>query len=144
MAPSAHQFSKISPFSMLNAVKLCKRYGSTTVVDRLDLCVDIGQIRGLLGPNGAGKTTTLNMICGVLAPSDGKVEVDGFDLATNPLEVKQRIGYVPDGAPLPPELFPKEYFIAIGRMYGLPKDQVQSVRLAGTPLLPTEVQKIYL
>jgi len=111
---------------MLNAVKLCKRYGSTTVVDRLDLCVDIGQIRGLLGPNGAGKTTTLNMICGVLAPSDGKVEVDGFDLATNPLEVKQRIGYVPDGAPLPPELFPKEYFIAIGRMYGLPKDQVQS------------------
>ena len=111
---------------MLNAVKLCKRYGSTTVVDRLDLCVDIGQIRGLLGPNGAGKTTTLNMICGVLAPSNGKVVVDGFDLATNPLEVKQRIGYVPDGAPLPPELFPKEYFIAVGRMYGLPKDQVQS------------------
>ena len=111
---------------MLNAEKLCKRYGSTTVVDGLDLCVEIGQIRGLLGPNGAGKTTTLNMICGVLAPTEGTVTVDGFDLASDPLEVKQRIGYVPDGAPLPPELFPVEYFSAVGRMYGLPKDQIQS------------------
>jgi len=111
---------------MLNAEKLCKRYGSTTVVDCLDLRVDIGQIRGLLGPNGAGKTTTLNMICGALAPTDGTVTVDGFDLAVDSLEVKQRIGYVPDGAPLPPELYPVEYFNAVGRMYGLPKDQIQS------------------
>ena len=60
---------------MLNAEKLCKRYGSSTVVENLDLCVEVGQIRGLLGPNGAGKTTTLNMICGVLEPSGGKVMV---------------------------------------------------------------------
>ncbi|MCH2147243.1 MAG: hypothetical protein MK073_05450, partial [Phycisphaerales bacterium] len=66
------------------------------------------------------------MICGVLAPTEGTVTVDGFDLASDPLEVKQRIGYVPDGAPLPPELFPVEYFSAVGRMYGLPKDQIQS------------------
>ena len=111
---------------MLNAEKLCKRYGSSTVVENLDLCVEVGQIRGLLGPNGAGKTTTLNMICGVLEPSGGKVMVDGFELAVDPLEVKQRIGYVPDGAPLPPELFPVEYFNAVGRMYGLPKHEIQS------------------
>ena len=111
---------------MLNAEKLCKRYGSTTVVENLDLRVNIGQIRGLLGPNGAGKTTTLNMICGVLTPTQGTVTVDGFHLDTHRLEVKQRIGYVPDGAPLPPELFPIEYFNAIGRMYGLPQDQIQA------------------
>ncbi len=111
---------------MLNAEKLSKRYGSSTVVDGLDVSVEIGQIRGLLGPNGAGKTTTLNMICGVLAPTEGKVVVDGFDLETDALEVKQRIGYVPDGAPLPPELYPMEYFRAVGRMYGLPTSELMT------------------
>ena len=85
---------------MLHVKQLTKRFGASQVVCQLDLSVDRGQVRGLLGPNGAGKSTTIRMICGVMTPDHGVVEIDGVDLSKNPDEAKRSIGYLPEGAPL--------------------------------------------
>jgi len=108
---------------MLHVKQLSIRFGTTKVVHKLDLSVECGQVRGLLGPNGAGKSTTIRMICGVLSPDEGRVEIDGVDLATNPSVAKQSIGYLPEGAPLPTELLPREYLKYVASMYGLSGDQ---------------------
>lgn len=75
---------------------LTKRYGEFTAVDHLDLDVRPGEIFGLLGPNGAGKTTTILMLLGLSEPTEGQAEVVGLDPARHPLEVKSRVGYLPD------------------------------------------------
>ena len=75
---------------------LTKRYGTRAVVDRLRLQVRAGEVFGLLGPNGAGKTTTILMLLGLTERSAGKVRVVGLDPARHPLEVKRRVGYLPD------------------------------------------------
>lgn len=75
---------------------LTKRYGDTVAVDSLDLVIERGEVYGLLGPNGAGKTTTILMLLGLSEPTGGRVSVLGFDPAREPLEVKQRVGYLPD------------------------------------------------
>jgi ABC-2 type transport system ATP-binding protein len=76
--------------------KLTKTYGEHTVVDRLDLDIEVGEVFGLLGPNGAGKTTTILMLLGLVEPTKGKIEVLGLDPRWNPLEVKRKVGYLPD------------------------------------------------
>jgi ABC-2 type transport system ATP-binding protein len=76
--------------------KLTKTYGENTVVDRLDLDIEAGEVFGLLGPNGAGKTTTILMLLGLVEPTKGKIEVLGLDPRWNPLEVKRKVGYLPD------------------------------------------------
>ncbi|HET9258675.1 MAG TPA: ABC transporter ATP-binding protein [Acidimicrobiia bacterium] len=76
--------------------KLTKQYGDLVVVDGLDLDIATGEIFGLLGPNGAGKTTTILMLLGLTDPSAGSMEVLGMDPRRNPLEVKRRVGYLPD------------------------------------------------
>jgi len=75
---------------------LTKRYGETTAVDRLSLSINRAEVFGLLGPNGAGKTTTILMLLGLSEPSDGRAEVDGLDPARDPMNVKARVGYLPD------------------------------------------------
>jgi ABC-2 type transport system ATP-binding protein len=75
---------------------LTKRYGTTTAVDHLDLEVRPGEVFGLLGPNGAGKTTTILMLLGLSEPTDGEARVVGLDPTRHPLEVKRRVGYLPD------------------------------------------------
>ncbi|TMD32094.1 MAG: ABC transporter ATP-binding protein [Chloroflexi bacterium] len=77
---------------------LTKRYGTLTAVDRLSLEIHRGEIFGLLGPNGAGKTTTILMMLGLSEPTDGEVHVLGLDPSRNPLDVKRRVGYLPDSA----------------------------------------------
>jgi ABC-2 type transport system ATP-binding protein len=82
---------------MIELSGVTKTYGGTVkAVDGLSLTVPEGMIMGFLGPNGAGKTTTLKMITGILRPDEGVIRVNGFNLAQSPLEVKKRIGYVPD------------------------------------------------
>jgi ABC-2 type transport system ATP-binding protein len=76
--------------------RLTKQYGDVTVVDRLDLTLRPGEVFGLLGPNGAGKTTTILMLLGLTEPTSGSIEVLGLDPARHPLEVKGRVGYLPD------------------------------------------------
>jgi ABC-2 type transport system ATP-binding protein len=78
------------------ASRLTKQYGETTVVNALDLRLQAGEVFGLLGPNGAGKTTTILMLLGLVEPTSGSIEVLGLDPARNPLEVKSRVGYLPD------------------------------------------------
>jgi ABC-2 type transport system ATP-binding protein len=80
----------------IHSKALTKAYGEHTVVDRLDLDIGAGEVFGLLGPNGAGKTTTILMLLGLVEPSKGSIEVLGLDPRRNPLEVKRRVGYLPD------------------------------------------------
>jgi ABC-2 type transport system ATP-binding protein len=75
---------------------LTKTYGTLTAVDHLNLSIKKGEVFGLLGPNGAGKSTTIMMMLGLTEPTAGSVEVCGFDSITNPIEVKKRVGYLPD------------------------------------------------
>ncbi len=80
----------------IRSVKLTKKYGDHTVVDRLNLDIAAGEVFGLLGPNGAGKTTTILMLLGLVEPTKGSIEVLGLDPRWNPLEVKSKVGYLPD------------------------------------------------
>ena len=81
---------------MIRITALGKRYGELKAVDNLDLTIDKGEVFGLLGPNGAGKSTTILMLLGLTEPSQGGVRVCGFDPTRQPLEVKKRVGYLPD------------------------------------------------
>jgi ABC-2 type transport system ATP-binding protein len=78
---------------------LSKKFGAFTAVDNISFDVNRGEVLGFLGPNGAGKSTTMKMITGFLAPSGGRIRVDGMDVGRHPKEIKQRIGYLPEGAP---------------------------------------------
>ncbi len=76
--------------------KLVKKFGDFTAVDSLDLKVESGEIYAFLGPNGAGKTTTIRMLTGVIKPTSGKIEILGMDMSSNEIEIKKRIGVVPE------------------------------------------------
>ncbi|MCU0838788.1 MAG: ABC transporter ATP-binding protein [Rhodospirillales bacterium] len=80
--------------------RLTKRFGALTAVDAVTMRVAKGEVLGFLGPNGAGKTTTMRMIAGFFEPTSGSAAVCGFDVVHAPIEVKRRIGYLPEGAPL--------------------------------------------
>ena len=84
------------PAHLVEARALVKRYGAFTAVDAVTFHVATGEIFGLLGPNGAGKTTTILMLLGLSEPTSGEARVLGFDPARDPLEVKRRVGYLPD------------------------------------------------
>ena len=90
--------------NMIKVEGLTKRYARTVAVDDISFEVEKGQIVGFLGPNGAGKTTTMRVLTCFLPPSSGKANVAGFDVLENPLEVKKRIGYLPETPPLYPEM----------------------------------------
>jgi len=98
---------------------LVKRYGSLAAVDGLDLTVPPGVVFGFLGPNGAGKTTTLKMLTGLVQPTAGQAVVAGFDVVTHPLEVKRRIGVVPETLGLYERLTADEFLELVGRLHGL-------------------------
>jgi ABC-2 type transport system ATP-binding protein len=104
---------------MISAKALTKRYARTTAVDQVSFEVAKGQIVGFLGPNGAGKTTTMRMLTCFLPPSAGTATVAGFDVLEQPLEVKRRIGYLPETPPIYPEMETAEYLKFVGRLKGL-------------------------
>jgi len=101
---------------------LTRRFGQLVAVDDVDLRVTPGQFFGFLGPNGAGKSTTIKMLTGLLAPSAGRIEILGLDLAQNPVEVKRQIGVVPEGMALFGRLTGAEYLNFAARMYGLDRE----------------------
>jgi ABC-2 type transport system ATP-binding protein len=104
---------------MITVKQLTKRYARTTAVDQISFEVPKGQIVGFLGPNGAGKTTTMRMLTCFLPPTSGTAAVAGFDVLENPLEVKRRIGYLPETPPLYPEMRTTEYLQFVGKLKGL-------------------------
>lgn len=81
---------------MIKLIDLTKVYKGLTAVDHINLSVRGGTVFGFLGPNGAGKTTTIKMMAGILKPTEGKIIIDQKDLAENPADVKQRVGFIPD------------------------------------------------
>src|SRR5207253_4673563 len=99
--------------------ELTKRYARTTAVDHISFEVEKGQIVGFLGPNGAGKTTTMRMLTCFLPPTSGSASVAGFDVLEQPMEVKKRIGYLPETPPLYPDMEVVEYLTFVGRLKGL-------------------------
>src|SRR5208283_3185477 len=104
---------------MITVKELTKKYARNTAVDHISFEVQKGQIVGFLGPNGAGKTTTMRMLTCFLPPSEGKASVAGFDVIENPMEVKRRIGYLPETPPLYPEMEVREYLEFTGRIKGI-------------------------
>src|SRR5476651_2326332 len=104
---------------MITVNGLTKRYARHTAVDDISFTVAKGQIVGFLGPNGAGKTTTMRVLTCFLPPTSGTASVAGFDVLENPLEVKKRIGYLPESPPLYPDMEVKEYLTFVGRLKGI-------------------------
>ena len=108
---------------MVSVAALTKSYGSLRALDGVDFSIAAGQIVGLLGPNGAGKTTVLKILTGYLQPDQGTVTVDGLDVLTDTLAVQQRIGYLPENAPLYPELTVQSYLRHIAELRRLSPDE---------------------
>jgi gliding motility-associated transport system ATP-binding protein len=111
---------------MLDVSELSKTYGVRTVVDRVSFTVSKGEILGFLGPNGAGKTTTMRMLTGYVPPSSGSAKVDGLDVQENPLEVKRRIGYLPEHPPLYREMLVRSYLEFVAAIRAVPRRQVKA------------------
>jgi ABC-2 type transport system ATP-binding protein len=116
---------------MITVSDLTKRYARHTAVDHISFEVHKGQIVGFLGPNGAGKTTTMRMLTCFLPPTSGTATVAGFDVLEQSMEVKKRIGYLPEAPPLYPEMRTSEYLNFVGKLKGLSgtdlRDRVQFV-----------------
>src|ERR1700723_2429523 len=96
-----------------------KRYARTLAVDHISFEVKKGQIVGFLGPNGAGKTTTMRILTCFLPPSEGSANVAGFDVLKQPMEVKKRIGYLPETPPVYQEMEVQEYLTFVGKLKGM-------------------------
>ncbi len=99
---------------------LRKAYGNNLVLKGLDLEVTAGQVIGYIGANGAGKSTTIRILAGLDKSFDGEVEVLGYDVKKDPLEVKRRIGYIPEAAEIYEVLTPTEFYELVGGLQGLP------------------------
>ncbi len=104
---------------------LTRTFGDVIAVDHVDLLVRPGEIFGLLGPNGAGKSTMIKMIIGLLRPTAGDAFVQGMNVRRHPMEVKRRIGVLPEELHLYERLTGEEYLLFTGRMYGLGEETVR-------------------
>src|SRR5204862_5029770 len=109
---------------VIRAAQLTKRYGANLAVDHIDLEVEAGEIVGILGPNGSGKTTTILMLLGLTEPSSGRAEVAGFDPLRDPLEVKRRVGYMPDQIGFYEGMSARDNLAYTGRLAGLSRGEI--------------------
>jgi ABC-2 type transport system ATP-binding protein len=109
---------------MITVKELTKKYARNLAVDHISFEVEKGEIVGFLGPNGAGKTTTMRMLTCFLPPTSGTASVAGFDVLEQPLEVKKRIGYLPETPPLYLEMATAEYLTFVGRLKGLSSNEL--------------------
>jgi len=105
---------------MLDVIDLTKSYGTVQALGGVSFHVDRGEIVGLLGPNGAGKSTTIKILTGFLQPDEGRATIDGLDVLTQTREVQRQIGYLPESAPLYPELSVQEYLGMIAELREIP------------------------
>src|SRR5438874_2674185 len=100
---------------MIEISHLTKRYGTISAIKNLNFSVKKGEIVGFLGPNGAGKTTTMKIVTGFMAPTSGYVKVAGYDVFENPIEVKKRIGYLPETPPVYHDMYVRDYLTYVAR-----------------------------
>lgn len=108
---------------MIEVSHVSRNFGTFRAVNDVSFSIPKGQIVGLLGPNGAGKTTTMRMITGFLAPSDGKIFIDGIDISENPVKCKEKIGYMPESAPLYGDMIVEDYLKYIANLHGENPDE---------------------
>jgi ABC-2 type transport system ATP-binding protein len=120
---------------------LSKSYGKQKALDNLSIEIKSGQITGLLGPNGAGKSTLMKIITGSLLPDEGMVEINGVNVADQPLKVQQSLGYLPEHNPQYLELYVKEYLAYVASIYKVEKSAVDRV-IEQTVLGPEKHKKI--
>ncbi|MEO0583863.1 MAG: gliding motility-associated ABC transporter ATP-binding subunit GldA [Bacteroidota bacterium] len=111
---------------MISVQNLTKIYGTQRAIDQLSFEAKKGEILGFLGPNGAGKSTTMKIVTGFLSPTEGTATVDGYNVAENPLEVKQKIGYLPEHNPLYLDMYVHESLQMVAEMYQVfPKSRAE-------------------
>ena len=106
-----------APLALFEGVS--RSFGEVRALADLDLEIRRGEVFGLLGPNGAGKTTALRILTGLLAPTAGRVTIDGYDVQAEPLAARRRFAYVPDGAPLYANLSTRQHLALVGRLHGV-------------------------
>lgn len=110
---------------LIEAEHLYRYYGKHCAVNNVSFTLAKGDVLGFLGPNGAGKTTTMQMLCGVLAPSAGRIKINGFDLLEQPLSAKRHLGYLPDTPPLYRELTVYEFLAYCAQLHGVAKKHIR-------------------
>jgi len=111
---------------LIKVKNLTKKYGNFVAVDNINFEILDGEIVGLLGPNGAGKTTTMNMITGFIQPSEGEINVNGYDVENDSQKSKLQIGYMPEGVPLYSELTIREFITYMGELKKIPKGEIKN------------------
>lgn len=111
---------------MIEVKNLTKTYGGITAIRGLNFSIKKGEVVGFLGPNGAGKSTTMKIITGFMAPTSGVATVAGFDVFENPIEVKRRIGYLPETPPLYTDMLVRDYLKYVAELKGVAKNQIAS------------------
>lgn len=112
--------------SMIEVKGLTKNYGDRKAIDELNFKVGKGEVVGFLGPNGAGKSTTMKIITGYMAPTSGSVEVDGMDVFEDPVEVKRKIGYLPEIPPVYGDMRVSDFLVFCARIKGVPGAEVKT------------------
>ncbi len=114
---------------MIEVQNLTKRYNNFLAVDQISFTAKTGEVVGLLGPNGAGKTTTMRMLTGFMPPSEGSAKIAGFDVTQDSIEVRKRVGYLPERVPIYPDMTVQGYIAFWARLRGIrnPKKQVDHV-----------------
>ena len=130
---------------MIQIAEVSRRYGAVTAVDGVSIEIKRGEIVGLLGHNGAGKTTLMKMLTGYLEPSGGRIAVGGADVVQHRKEAQRRVGYLPETAPLYPEMLVQEYLALMAELRGVPADRIESAvarAAAATGLAGRMVQPI--
>jgi len=130
--------------AMIEAKNLTKRYRDRIAIENLTFSVNEGEILGFLGPNGAGKTTTMRILSGFVPPSEGSAKIAGFDVFEHPMEVKRRLGYLPETPPLYPEMTVHGYLQFVGRLKGVPGRQLGSEieRVANLTGIPDVIDRV--
>jgi ABC-2 type transport system ATP-binding protein len=110
---------------VIHTSNLSKSY-ATKVLNNINISIQPGEIIGYIGPNGAGKSTTIKILTGIIPDFEGNATVLGYDVKTNAIEVKKRIGYIPENASLYDTLTPLEYLLFVGQLYKMDTDEIES------------------
>jgi len=113
---------------------LLKMYGQQKAVNNISFNIHKGEIVGFLGPNGAGKSTTMKIVTGYLLPDAGNAKVCGIDVSENPIEAKNKIGYLPEANPLYYDMYVKEYLLFVAGVYAVANKQAaikRTIEMAG-------------
>ncbi len=112
---------------MIEVSHLTKNYGLRCAISDLNFSIEKGEVVGFLGPNGAGKSTTMKIITGFMAPTSGQAKVCGFDVFENPMEVKKRIGYLPETPPLYTDMLVEDYLKFVAELKQVPVNKVKTL-----------------